>query len=257
MQTLLDFIDFNKFKASMIEFKKVMDKDGTKNEVENALELNADNVSTKVYDDLDAESLELNNPKGWLKKTDMDDKKLEVTCSIYARPMEGSKLQLIRMDACFKGGLNMDHLSLYMKDLVLNMKTDPNMIEVKILKFSENPAFGTDYPEVMWFVMKMSGMAARSAVMEFNRTDQPDGSQYLIQKSIEHPDYPDDGKYIRMDAFSAAKAFPIEGGFAYREYSSYNMKGWFPPRLLNMLIGASATAQIKEMQKSLQKYKGK
>jgi len=54
-----------------------------------------------------------------------------------------------------------------------------------------------------------------------------------------------------MDVFAAAKAFPVEGGFAYREYSSYNMKGWFPPRLLNMMIGASATAQIKDMQVKL------
>ena len=129
-----------------------------------------------------------------------------------------------------------------MKELVPNMKNDPTISEFKVLKFSENPAFGPEYPEVMWFVMKMSGMAARSACVKFDRSDLPDGSQYIIQKSIEHPDQPDDGKTIRMDIFSAAKAYPVENGFAWKEYSSYNMKGWFPPRLMNMLIGASATA---------------
>jgi len=45
-----------------------------------------------VYLDLDSESLEAGNPKGWHMKTMMDDKKLEVTCSIHARPMANSKV---------------------------------------------------------------------------------------------------------------------------------------------------------------------
>ena len=83
-------------------------------------------------------------------------------------------------------------------------------------------------------------MAARGCVLEYLRIDMPDGSQYHIQKSIEHPDYPDDGKVIRMDCFAAAKVYKTEDGFCWREYSAYNMKGWFPPRLMNMLIGAGA-----------------
>ena len=110
----------------------------------------------------------------------MDDKKLEVTCSIYARPMAGSKVQLIRMDANFRGGLTMDHLSQYMTDIVPNMKEDPMIVDVKILKFNPNFGNGSDYPEVMYFAMKMSGMARRSCIMQFDRTDNPDGSQYLI-----------------------------------------------------------------------------
>ena len=48
MQTLLDFIDFNKFKASMIQFKKAMDADesgANPDAAEAALELHAANVS--------------------------------------------------------------------------------------------------------------------------------------------------------------------------------------------------------------------
>ena len=76
----------------------------------------------------------------------MKDEKLGVEGSIYARAMEGSQLQLSRMEASFKG-FNVDHFGCYMKDIVENMKADPTTIETKILKYSDNPAFGTDYPE--------------------------------------------------------------------------------------------------------------
>lgn len=176
----------------------------------------------------------------------MDDQKLEVKCAIHARPMANSKIQLVRMDCEFKGGLEMKHFDLWMKDIVPNMKSDPTIQEMKVLETSK---VFEGFPTLIYFVMKMSGMAARSCIITYDRIDEDDGGQFLITKSVEHPDYPNDGKTIRMDVFSAAKAFPIDGGFTYREYSSYNMKGWFPPRLLNMMIGASSVAQIKEMQK--------
>ena len=49
MQTLLDFLDFNKFKANMIEFKKIMDKDEAMTNLadkdEGQLEINESNIS--------------------------------------------------------------------------------------------------------------------------------------------------------------------------------------------------------------------
>jgi len=67
----------------------------------------------------------------------------------------------------------MEHFDMWMKDIVPNMKDDPTLIEMKVLEEStQYPG----YPTKMWFVMKMSGMAARSCVMKWDRIDEADGS---------------------------------------------------------------------------------
>ena len=84
---------------------------------------------------------------------------------MYARPIsKASKLWLTRTDIIFKGGFTMEHLNLYMKNIGNNIKSDLNTKEMKIIKYSDNAKFGKYYPEVIWFVMKMPTMVARSAL---------------------------------------------------------------------------------------------
>ena len=78
---------------------------------------------------------------------------MHVKWEMHARPIPGSKLRLTRTNIIFKGGLTMKHINMYMRDIGNNIENDLNAKEVKVLKWSDDPAFGPKYPEVMWFVM--------------------------------------------------------------------------------------------------------
>jgi len=83
---------------------------------------------------------------------------------------------------------------------------------------------------------------------------QADGSILYVASSAEHPDYPITDKYIRMDMFKTSMMTPTDNGLSIVEFSTSNMGGWFPMRLLNMLIGSMMKKGITDMVTNVKKY---
>ena len=93
--------------------------------------------------------------------------------------------------------------------------------------------------------MKLSAtsFSERDCVVQLDKLPQPDGRTLYVAYSTEQPDYPIKEKSIRMDLYRATmvKELGVENGISILEFSSFNIGGWFPPRLLNMMMGASGT----------------
>ena len=84
-------------------------------------------------------------------------------------------------------------------------------------------------------------MSERDSVCSFEKHVMDDGSAIFITKSIEHPDYPPNKKVVRLDLYTAGHAYEDGEDLRYLEFAYLDMKGWFPPRLMNMMVGSMAT----------------
>ena len=97
-------------------------------------------------------------------------------------------------------------------------------------------------------------MSLRETLIEMKAFPQPDGSRLLVMQSVEHPDFPITNKAIRIYIFKANLARNVDGGCFITEYASMNMGGWFPMRLMNMMIGTNMKKGMEEMIKRIGKY---
>ena len=117
-----------------------------------------------------------------------------------------------------------------------NMTDDPVIKEIKVIERYEN-----GLPKLYYFLMKMPGMSMREALCAFERHDLEDGRNIFIFTSTEHPDYPVTNKLIRLDLYTAGHCFTEGENCRYQEFAYFDMKGWFPTRLMNIMIGTMAT----------------
>jgi hypothetical protein len=47
-----------------------------------------------------------------------------------------------------------------------------------------------------------------------------------------------------MDIFKATLAYDVQDGLEAVEFSNFDMKGWFPVRLLNLVVGQMALKNL-------------
>jgi len=128
------------------------------------------------------------------------------------------------------------------------MKDDPYTKEVEVLGKHPN-----GIPSILYFKMKMTGMSERDSILSMEQFNMDDGRVIFISKAVEHPKYPETKKVIRLDIYSAGHCVQDGDDLRYVEFAYFDMKGWFPTRLMNMMIGSMATAQIKTMVTSMRK----
>lgn len=117
------------------------------------------------------------------------------------------------------------------------------------MKVLERTADG--FPSLFFSVNKMTMMSARESLLRFEKIPQPDGRVLYITSSVEHPDYPVTDKAIRIYVFKASMCQEVQDGLIYTEFATFNLGGWFPQRLLNMMMSTMATAGIEKMLEAL------
>lgn len=142
---------------------------------------------------------------------------------------------MMRSDCLFKNATT-EEFQAFMVNIEKNMKEDPMMKECKVI--ARHPD-GT--PAQYYWKMKMTGMSERDSVCSFEKHVMDDGRSIFITKSIEHPDYPPNKKIVRLDLYTAGHSHEEGEDLRYVEFAYFDMKGWFPPRLMNMMIGTMAT----------------
>ena len=80
-------------------------------------------------------------------------------------------------------------------------------------------------------------MTDRESVLSMKRlkSNDPKKALYLI-KSIERDDFPRTNKMIRMDMFKGVEYTKLEeGGLSAVEFIKFDLGGYFPTSVLNML----------------------
>ena len=97
--------------------------------------------------------------------------------------------------------------------------------------------------------MKMPLMTNRDLVLEGSLKKESDGSMMFISQSIPHSKYPETKDPIRMDMLKLSH-FKQEGDKVVGiEFSNMDMKGYFPTKMLNMVMGSMAGKGISEFAK--------
>jgi hypothetical protein len=176
---------------------------------------------------------------GWRRKTHSKDEGLAVEITVHAKPVTGTKLQLTRTESLFES-TNTDKFQAYLVDIEKNLKADSSIKEFKVI--TKHPD-GT--PAQFYWKMKMVGIPERDSVCSFETHELDDGQKLFVTKSIEHPEYPTNKKSIRLDLYTAGTCQQEGDNMRYIEFAFFDLKGWFPPRLFNLMIGTQAIKQVK------------
>ena len=95
-------------------------------------------------------------------------------------------------------------------------------------------------------------MSLRDCITKSERYVQPDGRILYVSYSTEHPDYPVTDKAIRMTSFKVTMITEHVGkGISFLEFSTLNLGGWFPQKLIDKVMGSLAS---KATQKVVTKF---
>ena len=84
----------------------------------------------------------------------------------------------------------------------------------------------------------MPMMSARDNVMKITITDH-EGGRFVVCETVEHPSKPVQKGVVRLFLYTRGWIRPSkteEGSFDYTELSVFNMGGYMPARLLNMVV---------------------
>lgn len=114
-------------------------------------------------------------------------------------------------------------------------ETNPHIKEFKLVSDDKN---GT---KVVYSSSKMPMMTERDNLMKMVKKTLPNGDQTVVISSIEHPDYPERKGIIRMEMFKASLVKQVDKDISITEFSNFNMKGYFPMRLLNMVMASAVS----------------
>ena len=74
----------------------------------------------------------------------------------------------------------------------------------------------------------------------------------FVQNTVEHPDYPISKGVVRMSLNKCVKVRQLENAIETEEYSTFDMGGYFPSRLMNVMISASMKAGVPLLRKQLE-----
>ena len=123
--------------------------------------------------------------------------------------------------------------------LVCNFDSAMNKDEakhIKEMKIVEKHPDGR--PKIMYSRSKMPMMTDRENLLSLDFKDIDEKTYLVIINNIEHPDYPRRKDAIRMEMFKGSLLKEVEGGILIREYSNFNLGGYFPSFLLNRMMSS-------------------
>jgi hypothetical protein len=117
-----------------------------------------------------------------------------------------------------------------------------------------------DDSTIMYQRFTMPMMSDRDALFQMSKKKMPDGSSFMMLKSISRDDIPERPGTVRMFMFvrcilSVSKEKPdtVDAD----ECSTYNMNGYFPARLMNMVTASETQRECGAMYKYIQDKKKK
>lgn len=183
--------------------------------------------------------------KNWSKKLDIKDWKKcadgEYKITVYQRKADKG-VDFIRTDAILKG-----IPASAMCDYYMNPPPSDMLKEVEVLEKSDDGNTATIY----WrFAMPM--MSDRDNVAKIHQFKQEDGSYFGYCITVDHDKKPAVKNVVRMYQRIYFTAKDVDGDMHYTEISNFDMKGYMPARLMNMLISSETEKEFATMYKAMQ-----
>ena len=120
------------------------------------------------------------------------------------------------------------------------------MKETEVLEKSDDGNTATIY----WrFAMPM--MSDRDNVAKIHQFKQEDGSYFGYCITVDHDKKPAVKNVVRMYQRIYFTAKDVDGDLHYTEISNFDMKGYMPARLMNMLISSETEKEFDTMYKAM------
>ena len=182
----------------------------------------------------------------WTKKLDQKDFKDGMKITIHQRKMPGYSTDMLRVDATFQG-ISMQQL--------LDYFIDPPPGKMEMMKESRILEKIDEYTCVKYQRIKMPMMSDRDQVLSIHHEPIDKNSTYIIIQTVEREDCPEVPGAVRMSMFLRAlirkNPESPEDTVDFTEINCFNMKGYMPGRLLNMVIASEASKEMTNMYKYL------
>lgn len=171
---------------------------------------------------------------------------------MYQRPHDLGPLDLIRIDARMNG---------IRKDTILDMLDKPPQANQKTIKEFRCVQKFNDYHRIMYTRIKLPLMTEREQLVNFELQDIDDtdddprkGKRIICIQSINHPDFPVTPEKVRSDVFKVHmhwQALDNPDDLEYIEFFNFDLKGYMPMRMMNMVISSALSKGIRQVHKNL------
>ena len=143
---------------------------------------------------------------------------------------------------------NMPNISMQQVDsFVRNFdtkSTDPLVESMTVISRDETHKYAT----VTRIITKIPMMTKRESIMAMKRMELPSGEVCWLSNTIEHPDYPKNDQYVRIDWFKGMKFSPQpDGSMSVTEFLQFDMGGYFPVSMLNMIQTNAVSKETQEL----------
>lgn len=245
VEVLFGFIDFVKFKEAVIKFKKQGQKDDENVTDAGIMETTKGADVEEYFNRLHAEGIE-----SWTKSTEVKESKDKpYYCTIWSRPIPGSKIKMLRSELVFKN-VNLKQMEGFFDNLEETMRKAPNVKEFHVFEKSEAGMIFYSYSKMPAL------MSDRDMLIEVKRNKKTETSRLTVLRSIERDDLPIVKKkgVIRMDFYKASLIEQIGEDIKITEYQTMDLKGYFPARLMNMMIGSQLAKGLGPMYKDISSH---
>lgn len=113
----------------------------------------------------------------------------------------------------------------------MDAKEMKHIKELRIVERHENGS-----PKLMYSRSKMPMMTERENLVSQYMRDLGDGRTLILSTSTDRPEFPRTKNAIRMDMYKASVFHNVEGDLKLIEYSNMDLGGYFPAKLLNMVM---------------------
>ena len=240
VDTLYAAIDFSKFKEQMIKFKGgVQDlKPEDQKKMDDDFKVTGLNHDAICAEPLDDPAFK------WQKVISLD--KPEYKGEVWARP-RGDKttgVSLLRMNLVFKNVKKEWHL-----DVLKDGPPVKNMKERRVVEeVSEND-------KVIYIKMNMGLMSDRDHYVSKKISENDDGSTSLLLESLQGDKYPITPGAVRIEMYKSQKLRQEGEDLHIQDVSSFDFKGYFPMRLMSMMMGSMMPKVIGEINGQFDDYR--
>jgi len=133
--------------------------------------------------------------------------------------------------------------------------TNPPADKMKMVVEQRDVEIIDEHNRIKYWRIKMPMMSQRDNVAQMYTKPMDDGSTFVMSKSVERDDVPEVPNVVRMFLFIRSYIRPNKDSPAdtidYTEITHFNMKGYFPARLMNMVIASEAQKEITNTHKYL------
>lgn len=232
-------IDFSKFKDQMLKFKLV-------NQTEEVKDIKGNNFGVEGGDkfwQLAAE--DFNDPNlNWSKVIDMKHEKDGYSGYAWRRPLTTGSATSMMMTEMRYIGVKKAHFL----EMLKNGPPTNNVKEMKILNQTD------EHNKDIYIRMKMGGFISdRDNVVRKTVKDLGDGNTLMTIESVDLG-IPEVAGVQRMEMFKTMKIREDPDkpdDLLVTDYSNFDMKGYFPTRIMNMVISSILPKMEKEMRQKL------